>query len=66
MLPQLPAPSFHQGKIPPEVSQTVRATEECGEIRRVHEHDVSGTLLISPLCEAEREFCSRFMLLKRP
>src|SRR3977135_1721719 len=38
--------SFHQGKIPPEVLQTVRATEECGEIRRVHEHDVSGALLI--------------------
>jgi hypothetical protein len=30
--------SFHQGKIAPEVLQTVRATEECGEIRRVHEH----------------------------
>ena len=39
-------PSFHQGKIPPEVLQTVRATEECGEIRGVHEHDVSGALLI--------------------
>src|SRR5436190_15253177 len=38
--------SFHQGKIAPEVLQTVRATEECGEIRRVHEHDVSSALLI--------------------
>src|SRR6266481_1100779 len=36
--------SFHQGEIPPEVLQTLRATEERGEI--VHEYDVSSALLI--------------------
>ncbi len=34
--------SFHQGKIPPEVSQTVRAAEECGDIGRVHKKGRQG------------------------
>src|SRR5580700_6019729 len=38
--------SFHQREISPEVLETFRAAEECGEVRRVHEHDISGTLSI--------------------
>src|ERR1700730_10469900 len=37
---------FHQCEITPEVHQTVRAAEQGGEIRRIHEHDVAGALLI--------------------
>ena len=37
---------FHQCEIAPEVRQTVCATEQGGEIRRIHEHDVAGALLI--------------------
>ena len=37
---------FHKCQIPPEVCQTVRAAEQGGEVRRVHEHDVAGALLI--------------------
>src|SRR3984893_8937187 len=45
-LAMTPAALFHQCEIPPEVHQTVRATEEGGEIRRIHEHDVCSALLI--------------------
>ena len=38
--------SFHQGEIPPEIFQTIRAAEERGEVGQVHEHDVSGPLLV--------------------
>src|SRR5215475_1629348 len=38
--------SFHQRDIPPEVFQTLRDTEQRGEVRRVHQYDVSGTSLL--------------------
>ena len=38
--------SFHQGKIPPKVLKTIRTAEERGEVRRVHEDDIAGSLLI--------------------
>jgi hypothetical protein len=37
---------IHQGEIPPEVLKTIRTAEERGEVRRVHEDDIAGSLLI--------------------
>ena len=46
----MPQPRLlHHCQIPPEVRQTVRAAEQGGEVRRVHQHDVAGALLISYL-----------------
>src|SRR6516162_9789253 len=36
---------FHQGHIAPEVFQTLGDSEKCGEVRRVHQYDVSGTFV---------------------
>ena len=38
--------SFHHGQIPPKVLQAVRAAKECGEVRRIDQHDISSTLCI--------------------
>src|SRR5215813_9099462 len=38
--------SFHHGQIPPKIFQAVSTAKECGEVRRVHQHDISGTLCI--------------------